>query len=70
MYLELSPNDELPQEEARLKLMDCAKGIKSFPNTNEMKQNDDKTEVLIIGNSCLRKYVQYNHINICNAQVN
>ncbi len=35
-----------------------------------MKETDDKSEFLIIGNSCQRKYVQYNYINICNAQFN
>ncbi len=47
--------------------MDCAKDVKTFLSANKMKQNDDKTEVLIISNSCQRNiYMQYNHINIIN----
>ncbi len=65
-----SPTDKLSEEQARSKMMVCAKYVKTFLTANKMKQDDDKTEFPIMDNSCQIKYVQYNHINICNAQVN
>ncbi len=49
LYLAFSPKDSLPQEEAKEKMMKCVKDVKSFLTFNKMKQNDDKTEFLIIG---------------------
>ena len=50
-------------------MMECAKDVKSFLTTNKMKQNDDKTEFLIIGTPGQRKKVVFNEINICEANV-
>ncbi len=49
LYLAFSPKDSLLQEEAKEKMIKCAKGVKSFLTFNKMKQNDDKTDFLIIG---------------------
>ncbi len=49
---------------------EVVKEVKAILIANKMEINDDKTEFLIIGNSCQSKYVQCNHINTCNAQVN
>ena len=69
LYLSFSPMEELPQEEARTKLENCAKDVKAFLTTNKMKQNDDKTEFLIIGTPGQLKKVHFNKINICEAEV-
>jgi hypothetical protein len=69
LYLAFSPKDELPQQEARKKMMDCTKDVKAFLTANEMKQNDDKTEFLIIGTPGKLKQVLFNEIDICDARV-
>ncbi len=47
MYFAFSPKDSLSQEKAKEKMMKCAKDVKSFITFNKMKQNDDKTELII-----------------------
>ncbi len=49
LYLAFSTKESLPHEEAKEKMMKCAKDVKSFLTFNKMKQNDDTTEFLIIG---------------------
>ncbi len=49
LYLAFSPKDSLSHEEVKEKMMKCARNVKSFLTFNKMKQNDDKTEFLIIG---------------------
>ncbi len=48
MYLAFSPKNKLSQTEARTRMMECAKEVKSFLTANKMKQNDWKTELLIL----------------------
>ncbi len=50
--------------------MECAKEVKSFLTANKMKQNDGKTEFLILSTAGHKKHIQINDINICDAQVN
>ncbi len=68
LYLAFSPKDSLPQEEAKEKMMKCTKDVKSFLTLNKMKQNDDKTEFLIIGTPGQLKKVNFKDIHICEAE--
>ncbi len=63
------PKNSLSQEEAKEKMMKCAKDVKSFLTFNKMKQNDDKTEFLIIGTPGQLKNVNFKSIHICEAEV-
>jgi hypothetical protein len=67
--LSFSPNNHLSQNEARQEMMDCAKDVKTFLTANKMKQNDDKTEFLIIGTPGQKSKVLFQDIDICNANV-
>ncbi len=67
--LAFSPKDSLSQDEAKEKMMKCAKDVKSFLTFNKMKQNDDKTEFLIIGTTGQLKKVNFKYIHICEADV-
>ncbi len=66
LYLAFSPKDSLSQEEVKEKVMKCAKDVKSF---NKIKQNDDKTEFLMIGTPGQLKKVNFKDIHICEADV-
>ncbi len=68
LYLAFSPNDPLPQEEVKEKMMKCAKDVKSFLTFNKIKQNDDNTEFLIIGTLGQLKKVHFKDIYICEAE--
>ncbi len=50
-------------------MMKCAKNGKSFLTLNKMKQNDDKTEFLIIGTPGPLKKINFNDIHICEEEV-
>ncbi len=67
LYLSFSPKDSLSLEEAKEKMMKCAKDVKSFLTFNKMKLNDDKTEFLIIGTPGQHKKVNFKDIHICEA---
>ncbi len=69
LYLAFSTKDFLSQEEAKKKMMKCAKDVKSVLTFNKMKQNDDKTEFLIIGTPGQLKKVNFKDIHICEADV-
>jgi len=69
LYLAFKPKEPLSQEQARNKLMNCARDVKSFLTFNKMKQNDDKTEFLIIGTPKQLKKALYQDINICQSQI-
>ncbi len=69
LYLEFSPKDTLALEEAREKMIDCARDVKSFLTANKMKQNDDQTEFVVIGTLCQLKKVEFNDIKICKVLV-
>ncbi len=45
------------------------KEIKSFLTANKMKQNDGKTEFFILSTAGHKKHIQFDDINICDAQV-
>ncbi len=49
--------------------MKCAKDVKSFLNFTNMKQNDDKTEFLIIGTPGQLKKVNFKDIHVCEADL-
>ncbi len=68
LYLAFSPNDSLTQEEAKKKMMKCVKDVKSFFTFNKMKQNDDKTEFLIIRTPGQLKIVNFKDIHFCEAE--
>ncbi len=57
MYFASSPKNKLSQTEARTKMMECAKEVKSFLTANKMKQNDGKTEFLILNTAGHKKYI-------------
>ncbi len=69
LYLAFSPKDTLAHEEARGKMIDCARDVKSFRTINKMKLNDDKTEFVVIGTLCQLKKVEFNDSKICEVQV-
>ncbi len=69
LYLAFSPKDSLSQEESKEKMMKCAKDVKSFLTFNKMKQNDDKTEILMIGTTGQLKKVNFKDIYICEADI-
>ncbi len=69
LYLAFNPKDSLPQEEAKEKKMKCAKDVKSFLTFTKMKQNDDRTEFLIIGTPGQLKNVNFKDIHNCEAEV-
>ncbi len=69
LYLAFNPKDFLLEVEAKEKMMKCAKDVKSFLIFNKMKQNDDKTEFLIIGTPGQLKKVNFKNIHICEADV-
>ncbi len=48
MYLAFSPKNKLSQTEARTKMVECAEEVNSFLTANKMKQNDGKTEFLLL----------------------
>ncbi len=50
-------------------MMKCAKDVKSFLTFNKIKQNDDKTEFLIIGTPAQLKKVNFKDIHICEVDV-
>ncbi len=49
--------------------MKCVKDVKSFLTFNKIKQNDDKTEFLIIGTTGQLKKVNFKDIHICEADI-
>ncbi len=63
------PKNSLSQEEAKEKMMKCAKDVKSFLTFNKMKQNDNKTKFLIIGTPGQLKKVNFKDIHICEGDV-
>ncbi len=69
LYLTFSPKDSLPQEEANEKMMKCAKDVKSLISFNKMMQNNNKTEILIIGTQGQLNKVNFKNIHICEAEV-
>ncbi len=69
LYLAFTPKDSLSHEEAKGNMMKCAKDFKSLLIFNKMKQNDDKTEFLIIDNPGQLKKVNFKDIHICEADV-
>ncbi len=50
-------------------MMECAREVKDFLTVNNMKQTDDITDFLIIGTPGQRRKVQFNNINICEANI-
>ncbi len=49
--------------------MKCAKDVQYFLTFNKMKQNNDKTEFLIIGTPGQLKKVNFKDIHICEADI-
>ena len=69
LYLSFKPKDGTSQDIVRSKMMECAKEVKAYLTANKMKQNDDKTEFLIVGTKSQTDKLNFNDIDICEATI-
>ncbi len=50
-------------------MIECTRVVKDFPIVNKMKQNDNKTEFMIIDTPGKCRKEQFNNINICESNI-